>query len=266
MRPARALLLLGLSIVSSGCALMEDATRNAYVALSTPYEVHREIARNRRWAEAAWLMAGGQEPHSEDYAQGFKDGFVEYLYRGGDGEPPLVAPLHYRHARYQTPLGYQAIQDWFAGYRQGAAAAKASGARQWITGPSSLPTDPFVALMHQPIPPAKLMLPADDLGQPAMLQPLPLIPQPQDPVSPVKIEVELPPTEPAPISEPGPLPESGLPEQILPETILKLGVPLRPMENPETPSAARARILSVTTVPELRIRIKAIMPAPENEP
>ena len=63
-----------------------------------------------------------------DHAEGFKDGFAEYLFRGGDGESNLVAPLHYRQIKYQSPEGYAAIQDWFSGYRHGASAARASGA------------------------------------------------------------------------------------------------------------------------------------------
>ena len=144
MKSARALWLLGLSIACSGCALVEDAGRNFCVAVSTPAEVHREKARNEKWAEASWQMTcmkDGPGTHSVDFARGFKDGFAEYLFRGGDCEPPIVAPLHYRHARYQTPQGYQAIQDWFEGYRLGATTARDSGARRWIVGPSSLQSD-----------------------------------------------------------------------------------------------------------------------------
>ncbi len=141
MRHALGLALIVWSITSSGCALVEDSCRNALVGLKTPIEEHREKARNREWAEAAWQQicaAGAGTFFSQDYAHGFKDGFAEYLFRGGDGEPPLVAPLRYRDARYQNEAGYRAVQDWFAGYRHGAAMARDSGARRWIVGPSSL--------------------------------------------------------------------------------------------------------------------------------
>src|SRR5205807_2557372 len=84
--------------------------------------------------------------HSEDYAQGFKDGYAEYLYRGGDGEPPLLPPKRYRHVRYQTPQGYMAAEDWFAGYRHGAAVAHHTGARRWITGPTGWQPEPRTAV------------------------------------------------------------------------------------------------------------------------
>jgi hypothetical protein len=141
MRPAHALWLLGLSIALSGCALVEDASRNIHVACATPREERQEKARNQEWAEEAWQTVckdAGASGHSPDFAQGFKDGFAEYLFRGGNGELPLAAPLRYRDVGYQNPQGYQAIQDWFEGYRLGSARAHDSGARKWITGPSPL--------------------------------------------------------------------------------------------------------------------------------
>jgi hypothetical protein len=77
-------------------------------------------------------------PYSTDFADGFRDGFADYLYAGGNGEPPLLPPPCYRSIHYQTAQGFQAKEDWFAGFRQGAAIAQAGGYRQWITGPSSL--------------------------------------------------------------------------------------------------------------------------------
>src|SRR5687768_1746647 len=99
MKAARAL-LLACTIACPGCALVEDGTRNFCVALCTPVEVHREKTRNKQWAEEAWLQYCGTDTArsiSPDYADGFKAGYAEYLFRGGDGEPPIVAPLHYRH-------------------------------------------------------------------------------------------------------------------------------------------------------------------------
>jgi hypothetical protein len=147
MRPAHALWLLGMSIALSGCALVEDAGSNFHVAVSTPGEERREKARNQQWAEEAWQTVckdTGAAAHSPDFAQGFKDGFAEYLFRGGNGELPLAAPLRYRDICYQNPQGYQAVQDWFDGYRLGTAKAHDSGARKWITGPSPLHPEPHV--------------------------------------------------------------------------------------------------------------------------
>jgi hypothetical protein len=188
MRPPFALLLFGLTFLGSGCALFGDASRNIGVSLARPVEQKREWQRNYQWAEQAWAescAADGATARSEDYAAGFKDGFAEYLFRGGNGEPPLVAPLRYRGFRYQTPEGYQAIDDWFAGYRHGASAAKKSGAREWITGPSSLRAGVSGA---QP--------PAATPASPEVLPGAPENPAPQ--VLPRRIGDSAPPQQPAP--------------------------------------------------------------------
>jgi hypothetical protein len=62
--------------------------------------------------------------YSNDYADGFSDGYVEYLFGGGTGEPPPVPQRHYWNGRYQTLEGQQAIDHWFAGCRQGASAGQ----------------------------------------------------------------------------------------------------------------------------------------------
>src|SRR5438128_981579 len=128
-------------LLGNGCALVRDATDLMVFKSRQCWSDFSERRRNEQWAEQAWEQVGhtaAGSAFSEDYAQGFKDGFAEYLYEGGTGEPPLVAPNRYRAARYQTAVGYQAIQDWFAGYRHGTTAAHQSGYRQFVTGPSSL--------------------------------------------------------------------------------------------------------------------------------
>src|SRR5262249_20791963 len=90
------------------------------------------------WASEAWREVALSGAYSSDYADGFKEGFAEYLYQGGNGEPPVMAPPRYRRIGYQTAEGHRAVEDWFAGYRHGASEAGARGWRQWIVGPSSL--------------------------------------------------------------------------------------------------------------------------------
>ncbi len=62
---------------------------------------------------------------------------MDYLYAGGSGEPPLLPPKKYQSFRYENPQGAQAIRDWFAGFRRGAAAAAASGYRNYVVVPST---------------------------------------------------------------------------------------------------------------------------------
>jgi len=88
----------------------------------------RDCARSREaWQEAQ--AACPDQAFSKDYAEGFKAGFRDYLDAGGSGQPPAAPPFRYWLARYATPEGHQAVEDWFAGFRHGSAAAQASGYR-----------------------------------------------------------------------------------------------------------------------------------------
>ncbi len=136
-----ALCVAGASLLHAGCALVATSVDTVVTSTCRRCNDHFERKRNREWAEAAWATHCGANPaapYSEAFGDGFKEGFADYLYQGGDGEPPPLPPEQYRKPRYQTPQGYQAIEQWFVGYREGAGAAKASGSRDWITGPSSL--------------------------------------------------------------------------------------------------------------------------------
>lgn len=245
MRPAIALSLFGWSILCSGCALIEDGNRNLCVALSTPIETHREMARNRRWAEDAWRgVAGNGGPckHTNDYAQGFKDGYAEYLFRGGDSEPPLVAPLHYRQLRYQTPKGYLAVEDWFAGYRHGAALARDSGARQFVTGPSGLRGEINASVIHE---------------QPTLVDN-----HRND--APLEVIVEAPQFQPLPAAE----------KHDTEPPVIQFGEPMRgvtpvapdpAVEKPAEP--VRAKITNVSEAPEpVRVKIMKVIESPKAEP
>src|SRR5262245_745607 len=122
MRVPFALWVSGLALLSPGCVLVTDATHLVAYKTSQSWNEYWERSRNRTWARAAWdevRAADPQHPYSDDYALGFADGFETYLYKGGTGEPPPMAPPRYRKLRYQTAEGYRAIEDWFAGYRHG---------------------------------------------------------------------------------------------------------------------------------------------------
>ncbi len=138
MRFTLVLALVGSSFLCAGCALIEDTGRNFALVTGRCIEEARERHRDRRWAEEAWAQVSQENPRSTDYAKGFKEGFTDYLYAGGNGDPPIMAPPCYRRLRYQTQEGYLAVQQWFAGYRHGAAEAQARGLREFVVGPSAL--------------------------------------------------------------------------------------------------------------------------------
>ena len=70
---------------------------------------------------------------------------------GGTGEPPAMPPFRYQLHHYMSVEGRLAVQAWFAGFRHGAALAKASGLREVILVPvSNVPCDPPPVRMYTP--------------------------------------------------------------------------------------------------------------------
>ncbi len=118
--------------VESGWGMFANSFRNlAEIPLYSAYSV-ATANRNRKLAEKAWeeICPSFQTPASKDYITGFKDGYADYLDAGGTGEPPPYPPYCYRTGCYQNEEGQKAMQDWFAGFRHGAATARASGLRE----------------------------------------------------------------------------------------------------------------------------------------
>ncbi len=207
MRTRVALSVLALALLNAGCSLVEPAVGVATGKAAECVDDCSEKHRNRRWAEQAWEQCrkdAPDGPHSPDFADGFKEGFADYLYAGGDGEPPPLPPRKYRAVCYQTPQGYGAIEDWFAGFRRGAAEARQGGYRQWITGPTSLSgrdAGPAAAgrrgVRRPPLPPPHLEDPPPRSAKPKDGPPTAALPPP----APVQVAVRLQ-AEPSPPAPP----------------------------------------------------------------
>jgi hypothetical protein len=153
MKRCLLLLLGGLCLADTGCEIAFNISRNVVnepaLACTT---VHLGI-RARRLARQAWEAELARHPGPEpprDFADGFHDGYVDFLLEGGVGEPPAVPPKRYRAACYANPAGYEAIESYFAGFRQGAAAAIASGQRRFFVVPILLPPEPPPPQMPPP--------------------------------------------------------------------------------------------------------------------
>ncbi len=98
-----------------------------------------------KWAERAWQESGiASAPcHSPNYSWGFREGFVEYVYAGGNGEPPAAPPRALWKAGWRTRSGKQAADAWFAGYRHGAMVAHEGGFRDQAVLRTSFDSSPF---------------------------------------------------------------------------------------------------------------------------
>jgi hypothetical protein len=141
MRLEHILLTVSLCMLGSGCGIIEYGSHNLIEAPLDQVTELGECVRNKHMADAAWSeFAKGDPEHvySAHFARGFKDGYADYLYAGGTGDPPVAPPWRYRKVGYETPQGVQAIEDWFAGFRQGAYAAYANGYRQFVVLPMAV--------------------------------------------------------------------------------------------------------------------------------
>jgi hypothetical protein len=123
-------------VAQTGCSVWQQARRTLIsepAAFSWKWDRSRSLKAYRRWADEAWMAERGGCPDvagDADYALGFRDGFVDYIYAGGDGEPPPVPPRQYWNVALRGPDGKAAASQWFAGYRHGANVARSSGYRE----------------------------------------------------------------------------------------------------------------------------------------
>lgn len=179
MRLKHFLALFGLCAVGAGCAPLKQVA-NVIICQPAAYCMGMDecvaCSRYSALAEEAWCHFQSAIPdcqYSQDFADGFKAGFADYLYAGGTGEPPLAPPRQYWRPNYQSPEGQLLILDWFKGYRHGAAVARESGYREAVTVPASAglprsvyPQNDAIAPRPTPLPPldkTKPMPPAQEL-------------------------------------------------------------------------------------------------------
>lgn len=190
MRMPAIVLLSGLSALAVGCSVdvLHYGAKNLVYAPCNRLNGAKECAKAKALAEESWRRFQGCNPgvkYSKDFADGYVFGFADYVEKGG-GIPPVVAPLHYRKVRYETPEGHQQISDWFAGCRAGIAAGMASGYREYVVLPMSVPPkrDPGTYGMQEMAPGAEM--------EPVLPPPKPVAPEKVAPPVPVPV----PPTEP----------------------------------------------------------------------
>lgn len=170
-------MMLTICLVGSGCQFVCHIGKNLIhepVLACDSKQLHH---RCKKLGKKAWneMVKQYGEEFSCDYREGFVDGFADYLYYGGcdtggccagDGGQcgatssspstagaancggreitqypscPAVPPEHYRRKKYMTPEGVAAIEDWYAGFRHGAATAMASGLRNLVVLPVQCP-------------------------------------------------------------------------------------------------------------------------------
>jgi hypothetical protein len=136
--------ILALCILTLGCQLANNAAHNLSYEAKLSTAAALEHCTYEKLARASWdkvQQTEDGEKLPKEYAQGFKDGFVDYLQFGGSGQPPYVPPKQYWGPYFRTPKGHQAVDDWYVGFRHGAAVAQQTGYREWATLPSAATTE-----------------------------------------------------------------------------------------------------------------------------
>jgi hypothetical protein len=195
---ARYLLLLS-AVMACGCAGLQD------------YNYNRT---QRQRADIAWreCYGGMHSGMSKDFRDGWKQGYVD-LSRGMCDELPAVPPHKYWSAAYQSEEGRCCIEQWYAGWRSGADAAKASGNPEWhrITPSPAAPSPAENAVLTQTAQSSPMGNAAAQLAQRPQLNAVPQASPSFKQAPPLPEEVEV-----APPSEPTEDPELQSPLSIRP--------------------------------------------------
>jgi hypothetical protein len=217
MRSIR-VLLIGLAGASgTGCFAARPSAPESFLCQAARNSVQQPIRCcddktfirvTRRHADEAWAQICGasHRQFSHAYHDGFVEGFIDYVEAGGTGEPPYLPPFRYRLTKYRSADGLAVIEDWYAGFRHGAAMARESGLRELNYVPLPGPAIPGDA--RSPSPWAEpIPVPQWEGGRSPWDQPG-LLPAPR----PVPATPDSLPTAPQPRPVPGmPGPTSGVP-------------------------------------------------------
>ncbi|HET6575338.1 MAG TPA: hypothetical protein VFG68_17155 [Fimbriiglobus sp.] len=153
----------------AGCNVAYYAGYNLVNESRQALDEHRLSKRLRAEARAAWQEVCRQYPGSaftDEFRDGFTDGYFDYLDVGHIPQPPAVPPPRYRRNAYLSPEGHALIKDYFAGFKYGADVAAATGGREFLTIPVLLP-DP------KPEPPLDIRIPAPPGAAPPEAAPAP---------------------------------------------------------------------------------------------
>lgn len=129
--------------LATSCAPYHSAHRTLYRNLSEYPPVHdakESCAVYRSWAEAEWAQVKQLAPqkHGRAYRRGFLDGFVDAVYAGGNGEPPVIPPRPYWRIWFRNAAGDDEIATWTDGFRHGARTALDGGYRERAIIPTTL--------------------------------------------------------------------------------------------------------------------------------
>src|SRR5205814_4551128 len=110
-----------LSPAVTGCNIYYNAARNL---TNEPHVVCTQVGIThelRQAARATWREVREQYPRrafTAEFRDGFLDGYVDYLDKGGNGSPVAVPPPRYTHnKKYFTEEGQCLLKHYLMGFR-----------------------------------------------------------------------------------------------------------------------------------------------------
>jgi len=203
----------------AGCRLFESAARNL-VNEPLEYLDERKVSHearsdaNRVWQEVC--AANPDRTFTKDFANGFKDGYADYLDNGGPGIPPALPPRHYQRSHYLNPEGHALIRDWFAGFQHGIDIAIETGKRGYLTVPVLLPEQDQSPVLKVKQIPSEECAPDRDprhpgknaLPKPKPAEPMTGLPTPERKTESKTVPLPTPTPIPQPIPAPAPAPNT----------------------------------------------------------
>ena len=244
----RAVWLVGLLPPLCGCNLFYYAGKNLVNEPVTLADERKLDKRLKCEADEQWRAICHQFPErtfTPEFADGFTDGYVDYLDVGGVPGPPAVPPLRYRRTNYLTPHGQALVRDYLTGFQYGAEVASATGKRQFLTVPVVLPEsagDEPLSVKRLPAPPD----PAPPADRPVPGTPTGLEKAPPKPDAPPSLPVPAVPAPPAPS-----LPTPPAPPPVAPPPSPADPAPATPVPTPPAPPAPPLRPIGAELPPEL---------------
>ncbi len=128
--------LLAGVVTQLGCNLVRNATHNLFHEPCKQLHDQHITCTPVDEARRAWEQYCGNAPsQSKEYAQGFQDGYADYLDSGGNA--PSIA--RDRRSKFSTPSGQMQVQEYMMGMKAGLEAGMISGRKQFHTVPVLLP-------------------------------------------------------------------------------------------------------------------------------
>lgn len=183
--PLAAAGLMALSVAQTGCQLARSVAHNLANESAEQWDQRRLSRQLRAEARNAWAAYRGRGGTylSADFADGFQDGYADYLESGGNGTPPAVPPARYRRREFLNPEGHARVRDYFAGFQVGIEDAAASGRRPFLTVPVLLADPAAPAALPGIQVPTTTMRAGEQLPAPRGMEPTTGLPIPDRPLA-----------------------------------------------------------------------------------